>query len=261
MGALSFVYLICLINPLQMLSLVILPFSRAAFRKFNCTCAAHIWGIWVWQARHIVRIELRYTGDDLPVGENAVVVSNHQSMADIMVLLFVAHRCQRLPDLKFFVKDMMRYIPGPGWGMLFIDCIFVKRNWNRDRAGIEALFSKFMAEQIPIFLVSFLDGTRLKPKKLKRAQEFARERGLYVPQHSHLDAVYDLTLAYERKPVPSLVDCFAVRVQIIDIHVQRIPMDELPIGDEAALEAWVQASYRAKDERLAAHAQHGVFRD
>lgn len=270
MGALSFVYLICVINPAQMLSMVIYPFSKSAFRAFNTACANHIWGFWVWMAYRVAKIDFRFSGDALPPRENSIVVSNHQSMADILLLLCVAKRCQRLGHMKFFVKDVLRFVPGPGWGMVFLDCIFLKRNWTEDKAHIERLFSKFRSEDIPIFLVSFLEGTRFRPGKLAQAQAFAQQRGLAVPQHTlvprtkgfvasvhglhaHIDAVYDITLAYERRPVPSLLDCFALRVRTVDIHIRRTPVEALPVDDEAALSDWVFASYKEKDARLGHH--------
>jgi 1-acyl-sn-glycerol-3-phosphate acyltransferase len=191
-------------------------------------------------------------------------------MADIMVLLWLGRSCGRLGDIKFFVKDILKYVPGPGWGMVFLDCVFLKRDWAVDKASIDNLFSKYKNEQIPLFLVSFLEGTRFRPSKLARAQAFARDRGLHMPEHtliprtkgflatlhglhSHLDAVYDITLAYERRPAPSLFDCFAMRVRTIHMDVRRTPIAQLPIGDEPALEQWVYQRYREKDRLLAQH--------
>jgi 1-acyl-sn-glycerol-3-phosphate acyltransferase len=268
LGALSFVYLSCLVNPAQMLSVVLLPFSRRAFRGFNRACASHVWGFWLWMCKHVARIDIRCSGDALPPKENVLVLSNHQSMADIMMLLWLGQRCERLGDTKFFVKDVLKFVPGPGWGMVFLDYIFLKRDWTRDKTHIESLFERFGSEDIPLFLVSFVEGTRFRSAKLARAQEFARQRGLHVPQHTlvprskgvlatldglgdHLDAVYDVTLGYERVPAPSLFDCFAMRVSRIDIHVTRYPLKALPLGDEAALEAWIRDCYQKKDERLA----------
>jgi 1-acyl-sn-glycerol-3-phosphate acyltransferase len=277
-GFVSWSYLIFVLNPVQMLSMGVYPISKAKFRAINRVCAFQIWRIWIWIAEDFGKTKLRFTGDRLPIKENAVLICNHQSITDIVMLLCVAHRCQRLGDLKFFVKNIMRYIPGPGWGMVFLDCIFLKRNWTEDKAAIDKLFSKYKDDQIPLFLVSFLDGTRFRPRKLPAAQAYARQRGLPVPEHtlvprtkgfvatihglhSHLDAVYDITLAYERRPAPTAFDCFHANVGTVDIHIRRTPVSELPIGDEAALERWVHDRYQEKNDRLACHLREGVFRD
>jgi len=274
LGAVSFAVLILILNPLQMLSVVVRPFSKSAFREVNRWFARFIWGLWVVMAERLIGIEVRFTGDPIRKGENALVLSNHQTMADVMVLLAYGWRSARLGDMKWFVKDVVKWVPGPGWGMKFLDCIFLERNWARDRSRIEKLFGKFHAENIPIFLVSFLEGTRKTPEKHARSVAYAEERSLYVPHHTlvprtkgfvatmiglrgHLDAVHDVTIAYPGR-VPSLVDCFAGRVQRVDVHLRRHAVETLPEG-EAELTQWVYDRFRDKDERLARHVEQGEF--
>ena len=273
----TFLYLALLINPAQMLSALIRPFSTKAFRAVNNWCARSIFGIWVLMAEKDAKIELVFTGDEIPKRENAILICNHQSMADVMLLLCFAWRCCRIGDIKFFVKDIIKYIPGVGWGMHFLDCIYVKRNWTQDKAGIQKLFGKFKREQIPIFLVSFLEGTRVKPSKLKKAQAFAASRGMYVPQHTlvprtkgfvasmqglgdHLNAVYDMTIGYP-EGVPRLVDCYLHKVKRIEINIKRYPIADFAEMDEAQLNTWVFDRYQEKDKRLAAFAKTGAFED
>lgn len=265
-GALSFLYLIFVLNPIQMASVLLYPISRPAFRSVNRWCARSIWGLWVLQAEVQNGIQIRITGDVLPKRENALLLSNHQSMADVMVLLCLAWRCGRLGDMKWFVKEVIKYFPGFGWGMKFLDCIFVKRDWAQDRAGIAKLFDKYKTQNIPIFLVSFLEGTRLTPAKLAAAQKFAEARGHYSPRHTliprtkgflatmtglrtHLDAVYDITIGYPGR-VPTLVNCYEAKVERVEVHVRRFPIDTLPQTEEALIQ-WVFDRYREKDELLA----------
>jgi len=266
MGALSFGFLVFIVNPLQMLSIVLLPISKPAFRAFNRACASAVWGWWVWMAYTQNRIDVRITGDPLPKGENALLISNHQTIADVMVLMCLGSKVGRLPDMKWFVKDMMQYVPGPGWGMRFLDCIFVARNWARDQANIERLFSRYARNHIPVLVVSFLEGTRRTPAKLAKSQEYARTQSLPVPQHTlvprtkgfaatvqglrdHLDAVYDVTIAYPGR-VPSLVDCFACRVERVEIRFRRYTIDRLPVTPEG-LADWAHARFTEKDVALA----------
>ena len=72
--------------------------------------------------------------------ENALVIVNHQTMTDVQVLFLLARKAGRLGDLKWFVKDSLKYAPGFGWGMTFLDCLFVKRDWTADRAHIDQVF-------------------------------------------------------------------------------------------------------------------------
>lgn len=261
-GALSFAYLIFILNPIQMLSVVLRPFSKPAFRAVNRWCARSIWGFWVLQGEVMNGIEVRFTGDRCPKRESAIILPNHQSMADVMVLLCFAWRCGRLGDTKWFVKDVIKYFPGFGWGLEFLDSVFVKRDWALDKGNIQRLFGKYREEQIPLFLISFLEGTRRTPEKLARSQEFARSRGMPIPAatlvprtkgfvatveglREHVDAVYDVTIGYPGR-TPTLVNCYEARVPRIEVHVRRHPIESLPREEEALVE-WVQARFREKD--------------
>ena len=271
---LSFIGVVVILNPIQILSALVYPFSKSLCRRINCWCARQLWGLWVIMAEKQNRIEFRFTGDELPLRENAFVTANHQSIADIMVLLTLSWRCKRVGDTKWFVKDILKHLPGIGWGMLFLDCIFLKRDWTRDRSFVMDLFAKFERENIPLFLVSFLEGTRLTQAKQERARAFADERGLHVPVHTlvprtkgfiatmhglrnHLDAVYDVTLGYP-DGVPSLFDCFVAKPKRIEIHVTRYPVD-LISTDEDAMEEWVFERYVEKDALMAELAETGYF--
>src|SRR3990167_5268081 len=127
LGSLSFVYLIFVLNLVQLTSVLLYPVSRGAFRRVNRWCARSIWGFWVLLSERINKTEIRFTGDAWLQGENALVLANHQTMADVPLLLSFAWRCRRLGHLKWFAKEALKYVPGPGWGMRFLDCIFVKR--------------------------------------------------------------------------------------------------------------------------------------
>lgn len=266
-GALSFLYLIFVLNSIQAASILIYPFSKPLCRAVNRWCARSIWGLWVLMGEAQNKIEVRFTGDRVPLRENCFVLPNHQTMADVMVVLCLGWRCGRIGDTKWFVKDVIKYFPGFGWGMKFLDCIFVKRDWAQDKANVHRLFDKYKTENIPVFLVSFLEGTRLTKDKLEAAQKFAAERGMPVPKHTlvprtkgfvatmeglgtHLDAVYDVTIGYPDF-TPTLVNCFERKVRRIEVHVRRYPIHEIPESEEARSQ-WVFDRYREKEARLAA---------
>ena len=58
LGAFSFIYLVCVLNPIQMLSVFVYPFSPARFRAINRWCARSIWGIWVLQAEFQAKMDI-----------------------------------------------------------------------------------------------------------------------------------------------------------------------------------------------------------
>lgn len=261
-------------NAAQLASMLVRPFSRRWFRAFNRWAADHYWSWCVRLAERTHGIGVEYYGDDVPAGENAIVVANHQQMPDITFLMFLARDKGRLGDMKWMLKDVIKYVPGVGWGLYFLDSFFVKRDWSRDRASIAATFSRIIADGIPLWLMLFAEGTRLTPEKLARSQEYARRQGLDPTRHvmlprtkgfsacvqglrRHLDAVYDVTIAYERG-VPTLWQYIRGQARRAHLQVRRFPVEQLPPG-EPELAAWLRERFREKDELLEYFYARGHF--
>jgi len=264
------------INAAQTASLAMLPISRRAFRRFNRRCASTWWGACVVFAERLNRTRLIITGTDVPSDENAIVIVNHQQMPDITTLMALARSKRRLGDLKFFVKKALQWVPGIGWGMQFLSCPFVARDWTADRDRIARTFRTLTREHTPIWLVSFVEGTRVTPEKIVQSQAFARERGLAVFEHvlvprtkgfiasvqglgRHVGAVYDVTIGYA-EGVPTLWQFIKGRVHDIHVHVRRFPVEDLP-RLEAELAEWLHARFAEKDLLLAYFYANGRFPD
>ena len=253
------------INLLQISSLVVLPFSRKAFRAVNRWCAGTWWGLCVSAADTFYRVQVVFSGDDVPMRENALVTANHQQMPDIPAIMKFARTKDRLGDLKFFVKKQLKWVPGLGWGMQFLDCLYIDREWMADRETIRKTFSRLVDGKVPLYLVSFVEGTRLTLPKLAAAQDYARVHDLRPPVHtliprtkgfaasveglrSHIDAVYDLTIAYDNS-VPSLWQYLKGLVRRIHVHVRRFPVADLPDSADD-LRQWLLDRWHEKDDLL-----------
>ncbi len=260
----------------QTLSLGLLPFSRHAFRRANRELADWWWGICVTASHRINHVELMFTGDEIPPRENAIVVVNHQQMPDITFLMVLAREKGRLGDMKWFVKDQLKYVPGVGWGMVFLDCLFVKRDWASDVENIRQTFGRITRDSVPLWLMLFPEGTRFKPEKLERSRDFARKKGLHQPEHTlvprtkgfvasvqglgeHLDAVYDITIGYE-EGVPNLWQYVKGVCTRAHLHVHRAPARDLPETDEG-LSNWLMHRFKRKDELLDHFYKNGAFPD
>ena len=261
-------------NALQTASVAIRPVSRTSFRKVNRWAADTWWGwcVSLGEILHDVRLDI--TGDPVPMRENAIVVVNHQNMADITFLMAYARTKDRLGDLKWFVKKPIKYVPGVGWGMVFLDCLFVERNWSADRASIEATFDRILSDHVPLWLISFVEGTRVTPwqdrqvTRLRRAtwacaavaRAVAEDEGFVASVQglrTHVDAVYDFTLGYERG-VPNLWQYIKGFAPHAHLHVRRYPIRTIPTSDEE-LGEWLHARFREKDELLSHYYEHGAF--
>jgi 1-acyl-sn-glycerol-3-phosphate acyltransferase len=262
---------VLLANLLQMVSLVALPFSARAFRAFNRFICNSWFGLLRWSLEDAIGIEFRQTGEVYPWRENGFLIANHQKMADIPGLIAIARRSGRMGDLKWFVKDELKWVPGIGWGMRFLDCLFVKRNWTADKEKVTATFAKIREEKIPFWVVSFLEGTRATPSKIARSQGFAAKQGLpklenlMLPRTKGFEAtleglgatnkaVYDATIGYEGPP-PSLLQLFYA-VERVHIHTRRFT--EWPSAKEEK-EAWIIQRYVEKDAILKEFKARGAF--
>ncbi|MDA3862757.1 MAG: lysophospholipid acyltransferase family protein [Deltaproteobacteria bacterium] len=262
------------LNFVQLLSLGIRPFSKPKFRKINSWTASKHWGLYVTLSKLLNQVEVLASGDRIPADENAIVFANHQEMTDIPVLLFLAKQKQRLGDLKWFAKYPIKYVPGVGWGLMFLDCLFVKRNWSQDKDFINNLFSKFKKEDIPLWLISFVEGTRITDEKLEISRKFARKKGFFLPENvmiprtrgfaasvkglrEHVDAIYDITIGYP-EGVPTLLQFIRGYAKKIHIHIRRFPLAQLP-EDEEQLKQWLVNRFEEKDQLLHEYKLNGFF--
>lgn len=264
-----------MINTVQILTLIIRLFSRQAFREINIQITAIWWGFVSWFMIRVFGVKAVISGDPLPPRENVLLVANHQEMTDIPVLIPLAKQLHCLGRLKWIAKYPMKFFPGPGWGMHFTDCVFLKRDWAKDQASIKATFATLRNEKVPAWLIMFAEGTRITPNKLAASQAFAKEKGFWVPEtvmiprtkgfaaaiiglDDHLDAIYDVTIGYPRG-IPTLGEFMSGLSPEVHIHVKRIPMKDVP-RDEAALGAFIMEMYREKDQRLMAFKRDRCFK-
>jgi 1-acyl-sn-glycerol-3-phosphate acyltransferase len=188
--------------------------------------------------------------------------------------MFLAKEKGRLGDMKWFVKAPIKYVPGIGWGMAFLDCLFVERDWAADRASIEHTFESLVKGDVPVWLISFVEGTRITPKKLTASQNYARDKGLEPTQHvmlprtkgfvatvtglrDHVAAVYDVTIGYP-DGVPTMWQYVKGASRQAHLHVRRFAVESLPQG-EAELSNWLIDRYREKDDLLEHFYQCGAF--
>ena len=254
-----------LVNVLQILTIPIFLISHPLARSIN-ERIAFLWSItFDFSLRHILKVRVTFTGDKPKPGENAFIIANHQAMVDIPIITLLVRDAKMLPYIKWFVKDPIKYCPGIGWGMLFLDCVFLKREWAKDRKRIEATFSRLNHPSSRFWLISFPEGTRFTKNKHKKAVEFAKARSLPLPQHTlvpkprgfsatmlglreKLHAVYDLTLIFTDSP-PGFLHFFFCPQSPIKVHVKRYSIDQIPTTERDQAE-WIKARFLEKDALL-----------
>ena len=203
-----------------------------------------------------------------------LVVANHQSWVDILALQSAFNR--RIPFLKFFLKEQLRWVPVMGLVWWALDMPFMKR-YSRavlerrpELSGTDLATTRRACQRfrdIPTSVINFVEGTRRTAAK--QAATGSSYRHLLQPRAGGvafvlgamgtiLKELLDVTVAYPAG-VGGLWDLCSGRVTHIVIEIERRPLEPwLAEGDYPADRAfrvrfheWLAALWRAKDARLA----------
>lgn len=250
-------------NFLQISSLVLYPFSRKLFRSFNTFLAAWWWGMGAFFLK-LTGVKVNIIGDDIVSGENSVILSNHQCWCDVPVLFRLAILGKQIGHMKWFVKDRLKYVPGMGVAMMFVNTFFLKRSWQEDRVRIQKQLAFFAADSIPFWLMIFPEGTRFNKQKLKRSNKFAIEGGRSALTHvlyprtkgfvaamsglsNHCKSIYDFTIAYNEGNPPSFFGLFLGHLKSVSVHVRRFDFEDIK-QDSEALKNWLIDCFYEKDQ-------------
>lgn len=253
------------LNVFQMATLPVRLFSVTTFRKLLFVYAKYCAGICHWWMMSVYKFNPKFNFDKLPDGENALVIANHQAFADIIAIMQLSVILGRPGDLKYFVKDSLKWLPGPGWSLWFYDSIFLKRNWNSDTQVIAKSFEHIKKHELPFLLMTFPEGTRLTAKKLKSSQEFMKSRGMVpftkclFPRSkgfeatlseltNEIDAIYDLTIDYGGR-APSFWNFVSGDFGNYTLTVKRYPFSEIPNKPELQRQ-WLVERFREKNQIL-----------
>jgi 1-acyl-sn-glycerol-3-phosphate acyltransferase len=221
----------------------------------------------------LTRVEVTWIGaETLSRDQWYMVISNHQSWTDILVLqteLFV-----RIPPLKFFTKRQLLWVPLLGQAMWLLDFPYVRRMSRAqieanpellevDRKATLAACEKFKSH--PTSALNFLEGTRFTTEK-HQAQTEPRFQHLLNPKtggltqvltalDDRLDKLLDVTIDYP-KGVPTFWEFMQGRCPHVTMRVEcRDVPDEIhqAESDTARREAtsrWVEELWTEKDGRL-----------
>jgi lysocardiolipin and lysophospholipid acyltransferase len=253
------------LNVFQILSAALGIFSKKAMRASLFFLAQVCSDFCVWWLIRVYGYTPKLEIDKIPPGENAVLICNHQAFADVVVIMHFASLFRRVGHLKFFVKDSLKWLPGPGWSLWFYDSIFLKRNWDSDTAKINRMFSHIKTNNLPFWIVTFPEGTRATPKKLAASSNYMSALGLEPFKHhlcprtkgfwattehlkDRIDAVYDLTIDYHTPHAPSFWSFLAAKKPALSLRVKRYAFKEIPTTQEAQ-KKWLIDRFREKDQR------------
>ena len=212
-------------------------------------------------------------GADLRRDGHYLVLANHQSWVDILVLQKVFNR--RIPLLRFFLKRQLFWVPLLGLAWWALDFPFMGRYSKREIARNPELGKRDMEAtrracakfvDIPVSVMNFVEGTRYTPDK--HASQASPYRHLLKPKSGGvafvldamgqgLHAIVDVTIAYPGGR-PSMMDLMANRVPQVIVQVRQRPIPaDLVEGDyqsdrafRARFQQWMNGVWQDKDTDL-----------
>lgn len=210
--------------------------------------------------------------EELTAKDWYLVVSNHQSWVDILVLQRVLNG--KIPFLKFFLKKELIYVPVLGLAWWALDFPFMRRYSksflakNPHLKGKDLETTKQACEKFkfkPVSVMNFMEGTRFTEAKHKR--QSSPFNGLLKPKSGgigfvltvmgqQLHKVVDVTIHYPQQ-IPTFWQFLSGKVRDVYMHVNVMDITPDMIGDYASdsaykrqLHTWVNALWQQKQNTL-----------
>ena len=199
-------------------------------------------------------------------------VANHQSWADIFILQSITNR--KIPMLKFFMKDILIWVPVIGLAWWALDIPFLKRYSEekikrnpelrgKDITSMKKSFTRFSRYPVSIFI--FAEGTRYtKEKKDLQSSPFNNLLlpkpggiGLTLSTMPYINKMIDFSIKYEsdKKTFWAFL-CGEMNEAIVKVNLIDIPQkllggdyseDEIYRDD---LKNWLYDIWQEKDKFL-----------
>ena len=233
---------------------------------------------WIWvnnQNQSLVVGNTRWDVEGLETLERSewyLVLANHQSWVDILVLQRIFHR--KIPFLKFFIKKELIWFPFLGQAWWAMDFPFVKRytkNYLKKKPHLKGkdieitrkACEKF--KKIPISIMNFVEGTRFTNEKHCRQQSpyahLLRPKAggiafVLGSMGKQIHRVLDVTIVY-----PDGVSSFGAflcgKIRKIKVIVRSLPVSPELMGDyvndgqfRIGLQRWLNNVWAEKSRRI-----------
>lgn len=233
--------------------------------------ASNLWITFnTWQQTYTLPTKVEVEGlSDLSRDEWYMLIANHQSWTDILVLVRAFNA--RIPGVKFFFKQSLLWVPVLGLALWGLDFPHMHRYSKAQLARHPELKGKDVEQtrkacerfrHHPVTIINFLEGTRFTPAK--HAQQNSPYRHLLMPRagglaftlramNGQLHRLLDVTILYP-EGIPTYWDYACGRIKRIQVHIRQLPIPAEMIGDytedaefRAHFQRWVNQLWHDKD--------------
>ncbi|MFT2096839.1 acyltransferase [Marinomonas sp. 2405UD66-6] len=263
--------------PVMVLALckIVLPFPNV--RAVLNVILDNIATIWIAinnvNQKCIGRSKIHSSGDqELSAKDWYMIVSNHQSWVDILILQRMFNR--KIPFIKFFLKRELIWVPFIGLAWWALEFPFMKRyspallKKRPELKGKDIEVTKKACEKFqyfPVSIMNFLEGTRFTSQK--HEQQVSHFKHLLPPKagglsfalnamDGKLHYLIDVTIVYP-EGIPSFFDYLCGKVSEVKVHTRMLPIEDSLLGDyqndaeyRASFQEWVNELWREKDQQI-----------
>ena len=168
-----------------------------------------------------------------------LVIANHQSWLDIVILQRLFNR--KIPVLKFFVKDQLKWVPLLGFAWWAMGCPFMKRYSkeylakNPHKQGKDLISTRKAIDafkRTPASIMNFIEGTRFtsQKKELQKSpyNHLLKPRAggisfIISSMGEQINGLIDVTIIYPKQHL-SLWDFLCKRIESIKINIRHLPI-------------------------------------
>ena len=236
-------------------------------------CASSWISVNSFNQKLLVPTKLAVTGGEaLKMQDWYLVISNHQSWVDILVLQRVLNG--KIPFLKFFLKKELIYVPILGLAWWALDFPFMKRysqaylRKNPHLIGTDIKTTRKACAKFkhkPVSVMNFIEGTRFTDEKYAKQkspfQHLLRPKAggiafVLDAMGEHLSKIVNVTIYYP-DGIPSFYDFICGKVEKVCIDIETLPIDENCSGDyfndpefKQNFQKWLNQLWHDKDQRL-----------
>lgn len=254
-------------------AIIPLKFSQTIFSYLLDQMASNWIGVNTLIQKLFNKTQINVTGlEQLTMKEWYLVICNHQSWVDIVILQRIMHR--KIPFLKFFLKKELIFVPflGIAWWALDFPFMkrysqsFIKKNPHLKGKDVETTrkaCNKFKHK--PVSIMNFIEGTRFTNEKHDKQnspfQHLLKPKAggigfVLEAMGGNLHKIVNITIHYP-EGIPTFSDFLGGQIKQVNVNVEVSSIEDELIGNYVSdrnfkikFQKWVNQLWLDKDQKL-----------
>ena len=254
-------------------AIIPLKFSQTIFSYLLDQMASNWIGVNTLIQKLFNKTQINVTGlEQLTMKEWYLVICNHQSWVDIVILQRIMHR--KIPFLKFFLKKELIFVPFLGIAWWALDFPFMKRysqsfiKKNPHLKGKDVETTRKACDKFkhkPVSIMNFIEGTRFTNEKHDNQnspfQHLLKPKAggigfVLEAMGGNLHKIVNITIHYP-EGIPTFSDFLGGQIKQVNVNVEVSNIEAELIGNYVSdrtfkiqFQKWVNQLWLDKDQKL-----------